>query len=285
MTQRLLLILVSLFLLSPTLFADEYTDGQGVVYEYNPSENTAVVSNGEVASGAVEIPETIQPDGKTYTVTSIGNYAFYECTGLASITIPNSVTDIGEYAFYYCTELTSVTIPNVTKIANSAFYGCTELKSITIPNSMTSIGDYAFSDCTSLTSVTIPNSVTSIGDYAFSGCTGLTSVTLPSSVTNIGNCAFYCCDGLKTVTYLTKKPFDIDVSVFSDETYNNAKLHVLEELVPVFKDLVGWGNFLAIVTEKDDDLKAKMDTNDDGEVNTADVTAIYNYIINGGGKD
>ena len=103
------------------------------------------------------------------SVTSIGNNAFYGCSGLTSLTIPTSVTSIGNSAFQYCSGLTSVTIPNsVTSIGEGTFCGCSGLTSIEIPNSVTSIGYIAFEDCTGLTSVTIPNSVTNIGDYAFS---------------------------------------------------------------------------------------------------------------------
>ncbi len=135
------------------------------------------------------------------SVTSIGKYAFYGCSGLTSITIPNSVTSIGESAFNGCSGLTSVTIPNsVTSIGQYAFCDCSGLTSVTIPNSVTSIGDYAFEGCSGLTSVTIPNSVTSIGDGAFSYCSSLTSVTIPNSVTSIGDWAFYYCSGLTSVT-------------------------------------------------------------------------------------
>ncbi len=131
------------------------------------------------------------------SVTSIGNCAFDGCSGLTNVTIPNSVTSIGDYAFCKCSGLTSITIPNsVTSIGNSAFYNCKSLTSITIPDSVTSIGDYAFSDCSGLTSITIPDSVTSIGNSAFSSCSGLTSITIPNSVTSIGDRAFRSCSGL-----------------------------------------------------------------------------------------
>ena len=134
------------------------------------------------------------------SVTSIGGYAFSGCSGLTSVTIGNSVTSIGNSAFSGCSGLTSVTIGNsVTSIGSSAFYKCTGLTSVTIGNSVTSIGGYAFDGCSGLTSVTIPNSVKSIGGYAFDGCSGLTSVTIGNSVTSIGNSAFWKCSGLTSV--------------------------------------------------------------------------------------
>ena len=173
---------------------------------------------------------------KSVTVTG-GNIlygAFYNCTGLTSITIPDGVTSIDSSAFSGCTGLTSVTIPNSVKsIGESAFSGCTGLTSISVAvgntkyhsegnciieteskkliigcknsiipadGSVTSIGFGAFSDCKGLTSITIPNSVTSIGSSAFSGCTGLTSITIPNSVTSIGSSAFSYCTGLTSIT-------------------------------------------------------------------------------------
>ena len=108
---------------------------------------------------------------------NIGDYAFYNCTGLTSVIIPSSVTTIGSYAFSDCNGLASLTIGNgVTSIGSYAFYSCNNLTSVTIPSSVTTIGSCAFSGCTGLTNVTIGNGVTNIGSYAFSGCTGLTSI-------------------------------------------------------------------------------------------------------------
>ena len=135
------------------------------------------------------------------SVTSIGSEAFSGCSGLTSLTIPSSVTSIGESAFWDCSGLTSLTIPSsVTSIGNYAFYDCSSLTSLTIPSSVTSIGYAAFYDCSSLTSLTIPSSVTSIGEAAFSGCSGLTSLTIPSGVTSIGEAAFSGCSGLTSLT-------------------------------------------------------------------------------------
>ena len=173
----------------------------GIYYNLISKSKTAEVTSGEDKyAGDVVIPSSITSEGKEYTVTSIGNEAFYQCKGLTSVIIPNSVTSIGESAFYFCSSLTSITIPNsVTSIGSSAFAHCS-LTSVTIPNSVTSIGDGTFAWCSGLTSITIPNSVTSIGDYAFRDCSGLTSVTIPNSVTRIGYSAFYGCRGLTSIT-------------------------------------------------------------------------------------
>ena len=135
------------------------------------------------------------------SVTSIGYGAFEGCSGLTSLTIPSGVTSIGFYVFSGCSGLTSLTIPSgVTSIGDRAFYGCSGLTSITIPSSVTSIGSETFRGCSGLTSLTIPSGVTSIGDYAFEGCSGLTSLTIPSGVTSIGDYAFEGCSGLTSLT-------------------------------------------------------------------------------------
>lgn len=134
------------------------------------------------------------------SVLSIGYSAFSSCSSLTSSIIGNSVTSIGDYAFASCSGLTSVEIPNsVTSIGNMTFYGCSKIKSVIIGSSVKSIGSSAFSNCSSLTSLNLGNSVMSIGSSAFSKCTSLSSVAIGRSITNIGKDMFAGCLGLKTI--------------------------------------------------------------------------------------
>ncbi|MBR5030706.1 MAG: leucine-rich repeat protein [Muribaculaceae bacterium] len=163
------------------------------------------------------------------SVTSIGWGAFFYCTGLVGITIPNSVTSIGNFTFAECSELTSIDIPNsVTSIGDNAFCDCYSLSSVTIPNSVTSIGNYAFQSCSSLISINFGNSVKTIGDYAFEDCISLASVTIPNSVTTLGKRAFQLCTSLTSVT-IGNSVTSIGVRAFADCYLN--EIHSLA-LVP-----------------------------------------------------
>ena len=188
---------------------------------YGTSSTPSIPKN---YSGAITIPEEVNG----YKVTSISSDAFYNCSSLTSVSIPEGVTSIGFYAFYNCSSLTSISIPkSMTRIYTDAFSGCSglisvhttdltawcnatfesnplshahhlflngeEVKDLIIPNNVTSIGYGAFSGCSGLTSITIPNSVISIEASAFFNCSNLTSVTIPNSVTSIGSSAFSSC--------------------------------------------------------------------------------------------
>ena len=199
MKKQLITLIAMLLPMLASAFTGEI-EIDGIKYFIATKAQTAEVRANNY-SGDIVIPATVECENIICNVTSIGNSAFYECSSLTSITIPNGVTSFGEYAFGSCSGLTSVTIPDgVTTIGNSAFSDCSSLTSITIPGSVTSIGQGVFGGCSGLTSISIPSSVTSIGFAAFSGCSGLTSVTIPSSVTTIGNSAFSGCSSLTSIT-------------------------------------------------------------------------------------
>ena len=209
------------------------TDGDG---ELSEAEAAAVTDLGEVFKENTTI--TSFDELQYFTgLTNIGEEAFYNCTGMTSMAIPNTVTTIGKRAFKSCSGLTSVTIPeSVTNIGYASFHNCDNLASLTIPNSVTSVGVAAFATCNKLTSIivengnssftsedgvlfnkdktslicfpagktqstyTIPESVTRISSYAFDSCNKLTSVDIPNSVTSIGEWVFSACSGLTSVT-------------------------------------------------------------------------------------
>ena len=214
-------------LLATTSKADQFGD---FTYVTNGSTATVIITAYTGAGDSVIVPGTIVG----LPVTSIGDSAFAS-TGLTSVTLPNSVTSIGLFAFADCTGLTSVTLPNtLTNLGGAAFFECIGLTNVAIPSSVTSIGDSPFNSCSGLMAITVdalnpnyssadgvlfdkaqelliqypggkvgsyspPDSVTIIGDSAFYGCAELTSVTLPS-VTSIGFLAFQECTGLTDVT-------------------------------------------------------------------------------------
>ena len=181
-----------------------------MVYQASDDAATPVCYFG--ADSKVDIPAEL--GGKP--VTSIGDYAFWNCRSLTKVTIPEGVTSIGENAFQSCISLTEVIIPkSVETIGDEAFQTCDSLTEVTIPEGVTSIGVYAFQFCNSLTEVTIPEGVTSIGDGAFHGCRSLTEVTIPEGVTSIGETTFASCRSLTEVT-IPKSVTSIEYFAFCD---------------------------------------------------------------------
>ena len=190
--------LLMLALLLPATATAHDFEVDGIYYIINGNEatvtfrGTSYYEYSNEYSGSVTIPSSVTYNGTIYSVTSIGVLAFYNCSGLTSVTIPNPVTEIGYSAFSGCRGLTSVTIPTSLKtIGERAFKDCQSLTSVAIPNSVTTIGESAFYNCSALTSVSIGNSVSSIGNSAFYGCGGMTSIVVASGNTTYdsrGNC-------------------------------------------------------------------------------------------------
>ena len=204
--------------------------------KYDSRNNCNAIIETETNTLIAGCKNTVIPDG-TDGVTSIGDYAFWGCTDLTTITIPASVTSIGAGAFERCTSLTSIEIPtSVTSMGAGAFTGCTSLTSFKIPASVTSIGNYAFGDCTSLESITIPDGVTGIGENAFYGCTSLTSIEIPASVTSFGSGAFLNCTSLSSVTIYAPELSEYGYGYRA--FYNNAdgrKIYVFKNCVETYK--------------------------------------------------
>ena len=184
----------------PALAATWTDPSTGIEWTYNVISGEAEIYSEwhksaipATTTGAVTVPSTLGG----YPVRRIENWAFYGCTNITSVTIPNSVTRIGNSAFEGCSAMSSVTIPSsVIELGAHAFSECSALTEVTIPSSVTNINKYLFSECTSLSSVTIPDSVTNIGQYAFAECTSLAGVTLPAGLTSLGQYAFNYCTSL-----------------------------------------------------------------------------------------
>lgn len=235
MKKFYMVLAAMLTLLCAVSTAQDFTVG-GIAYNILSSdEKTVEVTAIEGGyEGEITIPTQVTYGNVNYSVTSIGERAFWYCSELTSIAIPGSVTTIGNNAFEGCSNLASVTLEEgLVSIGMQVFYTCGKLASITIPKSVTYIGGQVFYACSGLESITvaegnsvydsrdncnaiietatgslkygcnnsfIPDGITSISDYSFFGCSGLTNIEIPNSVTSIGQCAFWMCSGLKKLT-------------------------------------------------------------------------------------
>ncbi len=176
------------------------------------TNNGAITITGYSGSGLVTIPSYING----YPVTSVGDRAFYNCTFVTGVIIPDAVTNLGYMAFCYCQKLSSITIPDgVTSMGDHVFEVCGSLRSVNIPKSLTYVPSFAFYGCTSLSSVLIPTNITSIAQTAFGMCSGLTNITLPKSIATMGSSAFYGCSGLKSVVIPS------GITAINDDTFHS----------------------------------------------------------------
>lgn len=190
-----------------------------LIYKVNADgESVTVFGTSRIKPTQLNIESSISDgNGKSYTVTKIGEWAFNKCNSLTEVTIPNTVDEIDYQAFYYCPNLKKVTIhEGVKTIGQTAFIGCTQLTSITIPGTIKNM-DQAFSGNTALSHVTLTNGISNISNMAFKGCTGLTEIKVPISVEQICPGAFNGCTNLKSVL-LEKNIKIINVNAFNDCT-------------------------------------------------------------------
>lgn len=225
--------------------------------------------NQSTYSGYVVIPDTVVYEGKRYPVTSIDNYAFYNCGALDSIFIPNTVVNIGYdafrkcinlvsvilpkrikeismFCFENCSKLSSVIIPNgVSRICHNAFWGCINLQEIEIPSSVKVIESDAFKIC-GLISIEIPDSIVCINESTFAFCESLISVKIPPSVTKICKNAFHNCSSLSYLYVQIQNPKSCNVenafsySMYESSYLNRIKLCVSHGNSEVFKETLPW---------------------------------------------
>ena len=217
--------LLSLFVALLPLVASAQTKVAigGIWYNLTAETYEAEVtrSDGDKYSGSITLTATVTYDGVAYSVTSIGEYAFEDCSSLTAITLPASVTSIG----------------------SGAFSGCRSLTAITLPEGVTSIGDWAFYYCENLTAITIPESVTNIGEYAFWKCSSLTAITLPESVTSIGWSAFEDCISLTDMYCYAAMVPSTETNAFYNSNIENATLHVPASAMDAYKNTAPWSGF------------------------------------------
>ena len=197
------LLLANVALAQTHDFSAVAPSGQTLYYKIVDGEAHVVKPYGSYNSsdmqGDLSIPQSVNYNGTTYTVSTIGSGAFSYCGYITSVVIPNTVRIIGEEAFSSC-GMNTVSIPgSVTKIRDKAFYWCSSLTSVVIPNSVDSLGERVFNECKNLISAVIGNGVTAISRSAFSNCYNLTSVTIPASVTVIERSAFSSCRALTSI--------------------------------------------------------------------------------------
>ena len=205
-----LILLAALLGCPSTVYAEEYdfsSENNTVTILYKIlSEDDGTVSvagcdDKEVRE--IEVPETVSNEGRNYTVTRIGEYAFNRCLRLYDVSLPNTLSEIGDYSFAQCQALEAIDLPEaLTSIGDYAFSSC-GLSSISIPKATTTIGEKAFAMCFSLVSVSLPESLTSIGTGTFLNCHELGSITFPESLISIGDWAFEDCRSLTEIAFPT----------------------------------------------------------------------------------
>ena len=205
-STKLKKLILPIIISSVQLSADAYDFCSDGIYYNITGETTPTV---EVTyekdaydnySGDIVIPETVNYNGKAYTVTRIGDRSFMGCSQLTSLVLPSTLTSIGNAAIFRCPLITELNIPeSVTSIEASAFSSCTSLTSMTLPEQVTVISDWLFESCKSLETVNMSKHIKSLGQDAFKFCNSLKSIDLGDRITSIPDGAFYECMSLESI--------------------------------------------------------------------------------------
>ncbi|MBP5687696.1 MAG: leucine-rich repeat protein [Muribaculaceae bacterium] len=294
----------------------------GIAYKINSDNETLTITytdnrdsyaNNYPGLVTANIPMTVTHDDVTYTVIAIAEHAFRNCKTLESVTIPITLTSIGTYAFAGCEALTSMTVKSgnaiydsrngcnaiiekatnrlvagcketvipetVTTIGTFAFYEHHGIETIKIPSSVTVIERSAFNHILGLKKIFVPNSVVTLEQYVFSQCYALEEAIIGSGVTSLGQGCFYGCAAMTSLTSFIADPTTVTMgtNVFKNMDYENCVLHVPAGIGELYMNADQWQQFLNIVE------LVPGDANGDGEVTAADVTALYDYLLNNDG--
>ncbi len=274
MKRFLLACLLTLFSVATWAY-DFEVDG---IYYNKTSASTVEVTYLELEvatptyTGDLVIPETVEYEGSTYTVTAIGYEAFDSCK-FSSITMPETITSIGEYAFWKVVNITEVVVPNsVTSMDESVFWGCRGLKNAVLSDNLETLSSWVFQGCTYLETVTLGSSLKKLGHYVFAQCDNLKEVTLPASVTELDEGTFSNCISLAKVTSLNPEPPTCDRYVFSNIP-SESVLYVPEYSKYKYEVAYTWQDFTYIEELESDGI--------DYVSSQTNTEVIGNYTIGG----
>ena len=213
-------------------------------------------------SGGSGNPLLTSIDVSDFSGTTFNTVASY----ITDVTIPSGVTSIGQYAFQDCTAITNITFPSgLTNIGAYSFQRCTGITSITIPNTVRTVGNQAFYSCTGLTSVKIGTSLTGLDPQVFGYCRGLRSITIPSNITEIGGGALIGCSGLTSIIIERTSPPRLQYTNALSGT-NDCPIYVPAESVDTYKAASGWSTYASRIYAIQ-------------QVATVDGNPVYNYEI------
>ncbi|MBQ8959823.1 MAG: leucine-rich repeat domain-containing protein [Ruminococcus sp.] len=193
--KKILTVILSAAMILTALPAGQASaEGSAYIYTVIGGEATVIGYSGEPAY--IQIPETLEG----CPVTGIRDNAFYECSSLRQISLPDTLTELGHHCFYACTSLESIVLPDsVDQIGDGCFCGCTSLSAVSLPDELSYLPHSCFRACTALREITLPAEALSVGDYCFSACTSLSKVSSGDGLRSLGQCAFYMCSSLESL--------------------------------------------------------------------------------------